>query len=309
MATPKPADGYKLISENRRASMRYTVDERIEVGIVLTGAEVKSLRAGKMELGDTYAMVLDGQLTLINAYIAPYKYATGARPEEKRARFAANYVPHPKGGVMLFDDPATSRYRRLTGTDGRVFAAMRAPDGKSLAFISVTKLRRGEKGDLFVDPQAGYLDLTTLETVGPFPISGAFYEVSLGFGPGGALFATESTPGVDGGTFMVDTARTGMAKASAPPAGERTWAQVAQVWHSGKGSPAGATMAADHRSFSLEGGKQITSARDTMSPLAFTWLTRVKKSNSLSGDSMGRYSRAAVLTFRTSWGLSGAVFL
>jgi CubicO group peptidase (beta-lactamase class C family) len=31
-------------------------------------------------------------------------------PEEKRARFAANYVPHPKGGVMLFDDPATSRY-------------------------------------------------------------------------------------------------------------------------------------------------------------------------------------------------------
>jgi SsrA-binding protein len=86
MATPRPAEGFKLISENRRATMRYEVDERIEVGIVLTGAEVKSLRAGKMELGDTYAMVLDGQLTLINAYIAPYKFATGARPEEKRAR-------------------------------------------------------------------------------------------------------------------------------------------------------------------------------------------------------------------------------
>ena len=86
MATPRPADGFKLISENRRATMRYTVDEVIEVGIVLTGAEVKSLRAGKMELGDTYAMVLNGQLTLINAYIAPYKYATGPKLEEKRAR-------------------------------------------------------------------------------------------------------------------------------------------------------------------------------------------------------------------------------
>lgn len=86
MATPRPADGYKLISENRRASMRYTVDERIEVGVVLTGPEVKSLRGGKMELGDTYAMVLDGQLTLINAYIAPYAFANGVRHEEKRAR-------------------------------------------------------------------------------------------------------------------------------------------------------------------------------------------------------------------------------
>ena len=86
MSAVKPAEGTKLISENRRAVMRYHIDERIEVGIVLVGSEVKSLRDGKMELGDTYAMVLDGQLTLINAYIAPYKYATGARPEEKRAR-------------------------------------------------------------------------------------------------------------------------------------------------------------------------------------------------------------------------------
>lgn len=196
--------------------------------------------------------------------------------EGKPAVFSGDEAKLDLNQEVYHYDPATSRYRRLTWTDGRVFAAMRAPDGKSLAFISATKLRRGEKGDLFVDPQAGYLDLTTLETVGPFPISGAFYEVSLGFGPGGALFATESTPGVDGGTFMVDTARTGMAKASAPPAGERTWAQVAQVWHSGKGSPAGATMAADHRSFSLEGGKQITSARE-LADSALEWSPSKKR--------------------------------
>ncbi len=86
MAETKPAAGVKIISENRRALARYTVDERIEVGVVLMGSEVKSLRAGKMELGDAYAIVQNGQLMLLNAYIPPYPFATMVKHEEKRTR-------------------------------------------------------------------------------------------------------------------------------------------------------------------------------------------------------------------------------
>lgn len=86
MAATRPAEDIKIISENRRALMRYTVDERIEVGVVLAGSEVKSLRSGKMELNDTYAMVLNGQLTLVNAYIPPYAFTSVGRQPEKRER-------------------------------------------------------------------------------------------------------------------------------------------------------------------------------------------------------------------------------
>lgn len=86
MAAARPDGDIKIISENRRAAMKYTVDERIEVGVVLTGSEVKSLRSGRMELNDTYAMVLNGQLTLVNAYIPPYAFASTARIPEKRER-------------------------------------------------------------------------------------------------------------------------------------------------------------------------------------------------------------------------------
>ena len=86
MSVAKPDEGIRLISENRRAVMRYHIDERIEVGVVLVGSEVKSLRDGKMELGDAYAIVQGTQLTLLNAYIPPYPFATMIKHEEKRSR-------------------------------------------------------------------------------------------------------------------------------------------------------------------------------------------------------------------------------
>ena len=84
--TPKPKDGIVPIAENRRAHMRYAFDERLEVGIVLVGSEVKSLRDGKLELGDAYAQVHKGQLVLLNAYIAPYAFARAFGHEPKRER-------------------------------------------------------------------------------------------------------------------------------------------------------------------------------------------------------------------------------
>src|SRR5687767_2754982 len=58
MATPRATEGIKVISENRRARMRYSFDEFLEVGVSLVGSEVKSLRAGKIELADAYAHVV-----------------------------------------------------------------------------------------------------------------------------------------------------------------------------------------------------------------------------------------------------------
>lgn len=76
----------RMVAENRRALMRYTVEERLEVGIALLGSEVKSIRAGKMEISDAHATVRDGQMFLMNAYVAPYRFATIVRHEEKRTR-------------------------------------------------------------------------------------------------------------------------------------------------------------------------------------------------------------------------------
>ena len=63
----------------------------------------------------------------------------------------------------------------------------------------VNKLHKGDGDDKFVDPQGGYLDLGTLETVGPFKIAGTFAQVSIGFsGDGTPIWATRTATGTDG---------------------------------------------------------------------------------------------------------------
>jgi len=87
MAAQKTSpQGVKILTENRRALHRYQIEERLEVGVALVGSEVKSARAGKIELGDAYAIVTNGQLTLVNAYIAPWPFATMVKHEERRQR-------------------------------------------------------------------------------------------------------------------------------------------------------------------------------------------------------------------------------
>ncbi|NLZ63953.1 MAG: SsrA-binding protein SmpB [Lentisphaerae bacterium] len=63
----------KNITQNRKARHDYAVLEEIEAGIELLGTEVKSCRAGGMSLSDSYARVIDGELFLIGANIAPYE--------------------------------------------------------------------------------------------------------------------------------------------------------------------------------------------------------------------------------------------
>ncbi len=74
------------VATNRQASYRYNLIERFECGMVLTGTEVKSLREGKAQLREAYAMVRDGEVWLMGAHIPPYGPASRENHEPERPR-------------------------------------------------------------------------------------------------------------------------------------------------------------------------------------------------------------------------------
>ncbi|MBO9464333.1 SsrA-binding protein [Pelagimonas phthalicica] len=84
----KPASdpNYKVIAENRRARFDYAIEDDIECGIVLAGSEVKSLRENSGNIAESYAAVEDGELWLVNSYIAPYDRAMFSHEEKRRRK-------------------------------------------------------------------------------------------------------------------------------------------------------------------------------------------------------------------------------
>jgi SsrA-binding protein len=76
----------KLVADNRKARFNFEIEDKLEAGLVLTGSEVKSLRAGKANIGDAYATDEGGQLYLVNAHIAEYAQAGRANHDPKRPR-------------------------------------------------------------------------------------------------------------------------------------------------------------------------------------------------------------------------------
>lgn len=76
----------KVVATNKKARHDYLIEDTFEAGLILTGSEIKSIRAGQVNLRDSYATVRDGELWLINAHIAPYKQATHQNHEPRRDR-------------------------------------------------------------------------------------------------------------------------------------------------------------------------------------------------------------------------------
>ena len=72
----KTNSGLKIICLNRKASFNYFFENLLEAGIVLKGSEIKSVREGKVNIADSYAVEKDGELVLINSHIAAYKQAS-----------------------------------------------------------------------------------------------------------------------------------------------------------------------------------------------------------------------------------------
>lgn len=64
----------KLIAKNPTAYHNYTIEEKLEVGIVLSGTEIKSIRNGKVNLKDTYAIIKNGEVFVVGMHISPYEH-------------------------------------------------------------------------------------------------------------------------------------------------------------------------------------------------------------------------------------------
>lgn len=88
MARPHPTafDKKKIVADNRRARFDYALDELFEAGIALTGTEVKSLRFGEGNIGDSYAEVKDGEVWLVNSHIPEFSHGNRFNHEPRRPR-------------------------------------------------------------------------------------------------------------------------------------------------------------------------------------------------------------------------------
>ena len=95
----KANEGIKIASENRKARHDYHIHEAFETGMVLTGTEVKSLRAGKANLKDSYANIREGEVYLYNMHISPYEEGNQFNHEPLRPR---KLLMHKSEIVKLF---------------------------------------------------------------------------------------------------------------------------------------------------------------------------------------------------------------
>ena len=92
----------RTIVTNRRALHEYFVLESLEVGIVLSGTEIKSVREGKVQMADAYARIDNGELWLIGMHISPYSHGsyTNHQPDRPRKLMAhRDQIAHLKGSV------------------------------------------------------------------------------------------------------------------------------------------------------------------------------------------------------------------
>jgi SsrA-binding protein len=125
---------HKVIATNRKARYLYEIIDRIEAGIVLIGPEVKSLRAGRANLGDSYAAVHRGELYLEKLHISAYEPATRANADPQRRR---KLLAHARE-IRKFEGQVKERGMTLVpleiyfNEDGRVKVDLALARGKHL---------------------------------------------------------------------------------------------------------------------------------------------------------------------------------
>jgi SsrA-binding protein len=76
----------KLICQNKKAWHNYSIEDKYEAGIALVGTEVKSLREGRANLGDSYGKIKNGEVFLVDAHISPYSHANRFNHDPLRTR-------------------------------------------------------------------------------------------------------------------------------------------------------------------------------------------------------------------------------
>ncbi|MCR5593011.1 MAG: SsrA-binding protein SmpB [Saccharofermentans sp.] len=91
--------GIKIIAENKKVYHDYFIEDRYECGIVLSGTEVKSLRAGKVNLRDSYVTVKGGEMFLLGVNISPYDHGNRFNLDPMRTR---KLLMHKKEIIKLY---------------------------------------------------------------------------------------------------------------------------------------------------------------------------------------------------------------
>jgi len=89
----------KLIVENRKAYHEYFIEDRMEAGIELAGTEVKSIRLGQLNMGDSYAAISNGELWLYSMHISPYEQGNRFNKDPLRTR---RLLMHKREILKLF---------------------------------------------------------------------------------------------------------------------------------------------------------------------------------------------------------------
>ena len=80
------SDGIKIVTENRKARFNYHILETFEAGMVLTGAEIKSIRTSEVTINEAYVRPERGELFLLNAYFKPYSHSGDKEIDPRRPR-------------------------------------------------------------------------------------------------------------------------------------------------------------------------------------------------------------------------------
>ena len=123
--------GEKLIVKNRRAFFDYAIEDRYEGGLILVGSEVKSMRAGKVDLVDAYAAEESGEVWLKQMYVAPFEQAKAFPHEPRRPR---KLLLNKHEIAQIHDASARGGYTivplRLYFKDGRVKVELGVGKGK-----------------------------------------------------------------------------------------------------------------------------------------------------------------------------------
>lgn len=91
--------GIKVVADNRKAFHDYFIEEKFETGIVLSGTEVKSIRAGKINLKDSYCTIKEGEIFLIGVNISPYEHGNRFNLDPMRTR---KLLMHKSEIIKLF---------------------------------------------------------------------------------------------------------------------------------------------------------------------------------------------------------------
>jgi len=122
----------KVVTTNRKAYHDYNIEDTYEAGIMLQGTEVKSLREGRANLKDSYAIIKDGEIFLLNCHISPYSHGNMQNHDPERTR------------KLLLHKKEINKLWGKTGQQGFTLIPLKIyfKDGKAKVVLGVAKGKR-----------------------------------------------------------------------------------------------------------------------------------------------------------------------